>query len=420
MQSVDDSVLLRQYSENHSDEAFAALVTRHINLVYSVAVRSIHDPHLAEEVVQAVFTILAKKAKQLHHDKALSSWLFQTTRLTANNAVRSELRRHRREQEAHMQSVLNDSGSDIWSIIAPMLDDAVEGLNDKDRLAIVLRFYEGKNLHEVGTALGASRDAVEKRISRAVDKLREFFIKHGVTISGSGLAVLISSNAVQAAPPGLAVTISSGATVGTALAAAVATHSVMNLVRRLLLVAAIASCAMTPFVIEHYANKPAQHGGKPVQNPLTLENAASQRATLTSTSTLKPGSPEKGEMLNRMAQGKTRDAIVLSTALTQYVAKQRGPLPLSFDSIASFLLKLPPLTGTNDFEILRSGSFEEMRQMQSMPVAIIRERYVWLTQTGKRARVYGMLGGYAEIVVADDNFQAWEARHLLASPSTAD
>src|SRR6185295_12736473 len=105
-----------------SDEAFAALVTRHINLVYSVALRCVGDPHQAEEVAQAVFILLAKKAAQLRHDKALSSWLFQTTRLTASNYVRAETRRHRREQEAHVQSILNNSGSDVWPRIAPMLD----------------------------------------------------------------------------------------------------------------------------------------------------------------------------------------------------------------------------------------------------------------------------------------------------------
>src|SRR5688572_1664410 len=175
MLPTDDSVLLRQYAENHSDEAFAALVTRHINLVYSVALRCVGDPHLAEEVAQAVFILLAKKAAQLRHDKALSSWLFQTTRLTASNFIRGETRRHRREQEAHMQSVLNDPGNDVWPRIAPLLDDAVAGLSEKDRDAIVLRFYEGRSLREVGAVLGASEAAAEKRVSRAVEKLRTFF-----------------------------------------------------------------------------------------------------------------------------------------------------------------------------------------------------------------------------------------------------
>ena len=219
MQPTDDSVLLRQYAENHSDEAFARLVTRHINLVYSVAMRCVGDPHQAEEVAQAVFVILAKKAMQLRHDRALSSWLFQTTRLTASNFVRGENRRHRREQEAHMQSVQNDSGSDIWPRIAPFLDEAVAGLNENDRHAIMLRFYEGRNLREVGVGLGTSEDAAEKRVSRAVEKLRGFFAKRDITVGASGLVVLISANAVQAAPIGLAVTISTAAALaGTAVA----------------------------------------------------------------------------------------------------------------------------------------------------------------------------------------------------------
>ncbi len=109
MQPTDDSSLLRQYSENHSEEAFASLAARYVNLVYSVALRHTGDPSAAEEITQAVFIILAKKAAQLRHAKALSSWLFQAARLTANNFMRSEARRHRREQEAHMQSVLNET-----------------------------------------------------------------------------------------------------------------------------------------------------------------------------------------------------------------------------------------------------------------------------------------------------------------------
>src|SRR5262245_40125636 len=100
MQSTDDSVLLRQYIRNNSEEAFATLVARHVNLVYSVALRHVGNPHHAEEITQAVFIILAKKAGELRHDKALASWLFRAARLTANNFVRSEVHRARREQKA--------------------------------------------------------------------------------------------------------------------------------------------------------------------------------------------------------------------------------------------------------------------------------------------------------------------------------
>src|SRR5213593_844118 len=221
MQSTDDSALLRQYLEDLSEAAFAALVTRHVNLVYSVALRHAGDPHQAEEITQAVFILLARKAAQLRHDKALSSWLFQATRLTASNFVRGETRRHRREQEAHMQAVMDESGNDVWRQIAPLLDTAVASLSEQDRKAIVLRFYEGRDLRDVGAALGASEDAAEKRVSRAVERLREFLAKRGVTAGASGLVVAISANAVQAAPVGLVVKISTAATVaGTTIVAA--------------------------------------------------------------------------------------------------------------------------------------------------------------------------------------------------------
>jgi RNA polymerase sigma factor (sigma-70 family) len=216
MQPTDDSALLRQYADNNSDEAFAALVTRHINLVYSVALRQVGNPHHAEEITQAVFILLAKKAAQLRHDKALSSWLFQATRLTANNFIRSETRRHRREEEAYMQSVLDESGTEVWPKIAPLLDDAVGSLREKDRRAIVLRFYEGRNLREVGLALGASEDAVEKRVNRALEKLRQFFAKRGVDSTTAAIVETISTHSVQAAPVALAKTVTAASLAGAA------------------------------------------------------------------------------------------------------------------------------------------------------------------------------------------------------------
>jgi RNA polymerase sigma factor (sigma-70 family) len=258
MQSTDDSALLRRYLEDHSDAAFATLETRHINLVYSVALRHVGDPHQAEEITQAVFILLARKAAQLRHHKALSSWLFQATRLTASNFVRGETRRHRREQEAHVQAVLDESGSDVWRQIAPLLDTAVASLSEKDRQAIVLRFYEGRNLRDVGAALGASEDAAEKRVSRAVERLREFFAKRGVTVGANGLVVVIAANAVQAAPVGLAVAISTAAAlVGTTVATtatATATQAIaMTATQKLLIATIIVTSVITPVLVQHRA-----------------------------------------------------------------------------------------------------------------------------------------------------------------------
>jgi RNA polymerase sigma factor (sigma-70 family) len=204
MDQLEDSALLRRYVQHQSDDAFAALVTRHINLVYSVALRQGGSPENAEEITQAVFIILAKKAAGLRHDKALSSWLFQTSRLTAANFVRSESRRRNREQEAHMQSILDEPQDAVWPKLAPLLDSAVANLREKDREAILLRFYEGKNLRDVGVALGASEAAAEKRVSRALERLREFFSKRGVDSTAAMISGALSTYCVQTAPAAFA------------------------------------------------------------------------------------------------------------------------------------------------------------------------------------------------------------------------
>ena len=176
--------MLAQYARDNSEAAFATLVTRHVNLVYSTALRNAGNPHAAEEITQAVFIILAGKARSLSPRTVLSGWLYQTARLTAANFLRAEIRRQHREQEAYMQSLLNEPEPNVWPQIAPLLDAAMAGLGEKDRNAVVLRFFENKSLGEVGRALGASEDAAKMRVNRALEKLRKFFSKRGVTLSG--------------------------------------------------------------------------------------------------------------------------------------------------------------------------------------------------------------------------------------------
>jgi uncharacterized protein (TIGR03435 family) len=208
MPETDDIALLKEYAESGSETAFTALVGRHVNLVYSVALRRTGNPHAAEEIAQAVFIILTRKAKSLGDKTVLSGWLYQTTRLTAANYLRGEIRRRNREQEAYMQSILNEPDSEAWRQIAPLLDDAMGRLGEQDRNAIVLRFIENKNLSEVGAELGASEDAAKMRVNRALEKLRKFFTKRGVTHSAAIIAGAVSANSVHAAPVTLAKTIS--------------------------------------------------------------------------------------------------------------------------------------------------------------------------------------------------------------------
>ena len=188
MPESDDIRLLKQYADENSEAAFAELVARYVNLVYSAALRSTGNAHAAEEITQAVFIILARKAKSFGGKALLSGWLYQTARLTAANYLRGEIRRQNREQEAYMQSILNEPESGAWRQISPLLDDAMGRLGEKDRNAIVLRFFENKNLSEVGLALGASEDAAKMRVNRGLEKLRKFFTKRGVALSGTVIA----------------------------------------------------------------------------------------------------------------------------------------------------------------------------------------------------------------------------------------
>src|SRR5260221_10635715 len=129
MQELDDIVLLREYVERDSQEAFAAAVERHVSKVYSVAMRHTGNPQQAEEITHAVFVILARKSRQLGKSVILSGWLCQTARLASVTFIRSEIRRARREQEAQMQNAVNETESDVWPQIAPLLDAAMAGLS---------------------------------------------------------------------------------------------------------------------------------------------------------------------------------------------------------------------------------------------------------------------------------------------------
>ncbi|HEX3797581.1 MAG TPA: sigma-70 family RNA polymerase sigma factor [Verrucomicrobiae bacterium] len=223
--TISDLDLLRQYTRKNSETAFAELVSRHLNLVYSAALRQVRSPQLAEEVAQSTFTDLAQNATRLAADTVLSAWLYQVSHRTAIDVVRREARRQLREQIATEMNSMNATDAD-WTAIAPLLDDAMHALDETDRTAILLRYFENKSLREVGLALGTSDDAAQKRVSRAVERLREFFSQRGVVAGASALAIILSANAVQAAPTGLSTTIATTAVAGTALATATATTTV--------------------------------------------------------------------------------------------------------------------------------------------------------------------------------------------------
>ena len=218
----DDAELLRCYVEDRSEAAFGELVRRHLNLVYFAALRRTGgDAHLAEDIAQGVFTALAREAAALSRHTALPGWLYTATRFTAAKALRAARRRQTREQEAHiMHELSTDPGASAdWDQLRPVLDDALDGLNARDREAVLLRFFADLPLAEIGARFNVSEDAARMRVDRALEKLHRRLARRGVTSTAAALAVALASQAAATAPAGLAATVTGAALTGAASAA---------------------------------------------------------------------------------------------------------------------------------------------------------------------------------------------------------
>lgn len=206
---MDDQELLLEYVARHSEKAFADLVARHMNLVYSTALRVVQDPALAKDVAQSVFIQLARKAPTIRSGHALPGWLYRAARCQAINAARNDRTRREREMEAMtMKSPDTDTAAD-WDSILPHLDDAMNTLKREEQNAIVLRFFEGGSWREIGGALSLNEDTAQKRVSRAMEKLRAYFHRRGIVLSAVAIASALAAHTAQAAPSGFAATVAS-------------------------------------------------------------------------------------------------------------------------------------------------------------------------------------------------------------------
>jgi RNA polymerase sigma factor (sigma-70 family) len=276
MDNASDMDLVRQYADRNSDTAFAALVSRHVNLVYSAALRKTGNPAAAEEITQAVFVILAKKAGRISNKTNLAGWLYQTARLAASSLLKSEARRVRREQEAYMQTELGAATPDeTWTQLAPLLEDAMGELDEKERGAVVLRFFGSKSFAEMAQVAGISENAAQKRVTRALEKMHRYFSRHGVSSTTALIAASISANAVHAAPAMLAKSVTAvAATKGAA--ASTSTLTLINGALKIMAwtkaktaivvgVALIFSAAVVTPTVAHYYHR---HG-----NPKTADEA---------------------------------------------------------------------------------------------------------------------------------------------------
>ncbi len=220
---TDDAELLRRYSEQRSDAAFAELVGRHVDMVHTAALRQMQgDPHRAREVTQLVFVSLARKASALVGHPVLPAWLHRACRLAALDLIRKEARRHRYEKAAAADEVLASPAQEppSWDVVGPVLDGAINELDERDRQAILLRFFANKPFAEIGQRLRLSENAARMRVERALDKLQEKLSRRGITSTSAALAAALSAQAVIAAPSGVAAVSVSAALAGGGAASA--------------------------------------------------------------------------------------------------------------------------------------------------------------------------------------------------------
>ena len=463
---MTDQHLLRDYAKHGSDAAFAELVRRHVDLVYSAALRMVCEAHSAQDITQAVFVALAQNASRLTNHPVISGWLHCTARNLAAKAVRSDVRRRAREQEAiAMNELLSSEPDAIWKQIAPHLDAGLGELSDSDRDTITLRFFERKSAREMAQRLSISEDAAQKRVNRAVDRLREFFSRRGIAVGASGLAVLISANAVQAAPVGLAITISIAASVvGTTLATpttAITKTIAMTALQKALIAASLVAAIGTAIYEAHQAatlraqistlqkqqteqiqqltserdaafsasaNKDELERLRKNQNELLrlrgevgmLRQQTNELGKLREISQRLPQTPppeaQTPEQIAALVTHKQFCAQAWMRAFIAYAKKNQGQLPASFEQAEPYW---PQEVGgwsdvpANQFEILYHGSLDSLTNLD---VIVFREKKLWQHVNGRWGRFDVLANGntqYGSVPdgSGDNYFSDYETEH---------
>ncbi|HTI71146.1 MAG TPA: sigma-70 family RNA polymerase sigma factor, partial [Candidatus Limnocylindria bacterium] len=256
MSMEDDATILKQFTQDGSESAFGELVRRHVDAVYSTALRlSNGQTGLAEDITQGVFTDFARKAHTFPPGTLLGGWLYRATRNTAAATLRSERRRAAREKEAIMLQETNrpeDSAS--WENIRPLLDDSLDALKESDRDALLLRYFQQRSLREIGSALGVSEDAARMRIDRALERLKSLLAAKGVPSTAAALGMILETQVVGSAPVAFVQTLSATA-IGAAALAPVSTLSLVTLMSttttKIAIPILVAACLSIPLIQQH-------------------------------------------------------------------------------------------------------------------------------------------------------------------------
>lgn len=375
MESLDDISLLREYAAAGSEAAFETLVNRRIGLVYSAALRQVRDPQLAEEVTQTVFIVLARKAHRIPHETALTGWLFNATRLTAQARTRAEAKRWRHEQEVQMAGEIeSDKTEPFWKQISPMLDDALGTLGEKDRRAVLLRYFENKSLAEIGTSLAVSEDGARKRISRALERLNRYFLRHGVSSTTALLLAALPAHSVQAAPAALAKSVTllaaaQGAASGAAtIALTKGTLKLMLWTKTQTAAAGLVLAGLaTVAVMQHHSQARAQEENNALRQEIgTLENRNRELSNQVAQAQAAPAPAPSAELLRLRGEvgALRRQTNALGTLLAHGTPRQtrmsfasgpQSPAP----ALPEDYPKTPEAATQGIFDVLSRGDLEQ-------------------------------------------------------------
>ena len=465
---MTDHELLAEHGSGASAEAFTELVRRHLPLVLSTARRRLAATDQADDVAQQVFTLLARKARTLPQDVILSGWLYRTTCLVAGDQNRSDQRR--RQREHHSVTAMNDaqSGSDsdtTWREIQPLLDEAMTCLTERDRDAVVLRFFEGRSLKDVGDALGISPDAAQKRLSRSLDRLRDSLARKHRIVTPATLAAAITAGAIQVAPTSTqAATIAATALSAASTGISLGTTSLFAMsTLKTLTVGVIGAALVTALVLQQKKLREIQtERDRAIAAAETVDTSAPASTSPASTSPAASVDPEllrlRGEVarlrmlsndvvrlrreVNTLRSARAGDASRRHEADSEeqkqlgiakmtyikgwavgaflYADSHGGMLPRSFEEIASLVPKESPSTefDPDHFEFTYQGRLDTLGEPNKYIIAREKDGMAMRTDRGY-IRAYAFGDGHSELhFSADGNFEQWEAEHTPPANGT--
>jgi RNA polymerase sigma factor (sigma-70 family) len=347
---TSDLELLRNYAKTRSEEAFAELVRRHVNLVYSAALRQVGgDAHLAQDAAQTVFADLARKAASLCRRESLTGWLYTSAHFAAANIARGEHRRRDREEQ-FMREPIQDTGTTAdWEKLRPTLDSVMHELKESDREAVLLRYFENRPFAEVGARVSVNENTARMRVERALEKLRSLLAKRGIT-TGAALASVISANAVQTAPASLAGSLATAA-LSSAGTGAFSFFQAMNMATFKIGLGALATAGVVAaLVVQLRAQKTSQAANESLSGQiaqLKADNTELSNQIAANANSLETQKDQSDELLKLRAEVtqlramKTVPAVAASRAMNGSPAKKLTPqihLSVKFVSIPTWTM----------------------------------------------------------------------------------